>query len=537
MASGGPMMNGDISRSPGQSGTLEETLEQMNILIQENRDLKEALRQTNLTMKERFEGLSVWREKQREERDFLESRLEEARGHMEALTFQNRELSKKLEVDGRTGGALGDLLASNQSAELDALRAQVARLQAEKNDLVAMNSELQLKADQDSRDESFIEVIRVSDGGVDGLNNVCGAERSRRPDLSMTASRLDSEEATVSQLLQSLRNEAQRAERLQAELHSSAVRIRELEERKSNVDESTQTIQAETKEDSGKEEKAASEVENLKSQMMTLFKELQQAQSKLDEAEGMKKNLQDRCREVEQDVATLRAQLVEKQAVQSENDRLKLQLDSMQSQNQMEQRKAGEERNNLAQLKDAYTKLFEDYNELKEEKKKRESQLVQREVADQLQDRLTAAEEALADKQSKIDHMKQEIFQKEKELETISVFQAQAEVYSSDFFAERAAREKLHEERERLAAQLEYVKKQNTHMQEEMDSLCRLSLNEMQRRHMSMGANPHGAGPTLVGRGSDWQHQGNIPEHACPKCNEILPDVDSLQIHIMDCII
>lgn len=40
MASGGPMMNGDISRSPGQSGTLEETLQQMNILIQENRDLK-----------------------------------------------------------------------------------------------------------------------------------------------------------------------------------------------------------------------------------------------------------------------------------------------------------------------------------------------------------------------------------------------------------------------------------------------------------------------------------------------------------------
>lgn len=536
MASGGPMMNGDISRSPSQSGTLEETLQQMNILIQENRDLKEALRQTNLTMKERFEGLSAWREKQREERDFLESRLEEARGRMAALTLENQELSRRMEVEGKNGGALGDLLASNQSAELDALRAQVARLQAEKNDLVAMNSELQLKADQDSHDDSFIEIIRVSDGGVNGVNDVCGSERSRRPDLSMTASRLDSEEVTVSQLLQSLRNETQRAERLQAELQSSAARIRELEERKSNVQESTQTTQAEpeTKEDSGKEEKAASEVENLKSQMMTLFKELQQAQSKLDEAEGMKKNLQDRCREVEQDVATLKAQLVEKQAVQSENDRLKLQLDSMQAQNQMEQRKAGEDRNNLAQLKDAYTKLFEDYNELKEEKKKRESLLVQKEVVDELQDRLTAAEEALAAKQNKIDEMKQEIFQKEKELETISVFQAQAEVYSSDFYAERAAREKLHEERERLAAQLEYVKKQNTHLQEEMDSLGRRSLNEMQKRHV--GGNPHGAGAALVGRGADWQHQGNIPEHACPKCNEILPDLDSLQIHIMDCI-
>lgn len=47
---------------------------------------------------------------------------------------------------------------------------------------------------------------------------------------------------------------------------------------------------------------------------------------------------------MEQDVATLKAQLMEKQVVQSENDRLKLQLDSIQAQNRMEQRKTGEER-------------------------------------------------------------------------------------------------------------------------------------------------------------------------------------------------
>lgn len=52
--------------------------------------------------------------------------------------------------------------SSNQNAELEALRAQVARLQAEKNDLVALNSELQLKAEHDSQDDSFIEIIKVS---------------------------------------------------------------------------------------------------------------------------------------------------------------------------------------------------------------------------------------------------------------------------------------------------------------------------------------------------------------------------------------
>lgn len=51
-----------------------------------------------------------------------------------------------------------------------------------------------------------------------------------------------------------------------------------------------------------------------------------------------------RCREVEQDVVTLKAQLLEKQTVQTENHRLKLQLESMEAQCRVEQRKAGEER-------------------------------------------------------------------------------------------------------------------------------------------------------------------------------------------------
>ncbi|NP_001421408.1 FIP2-like isoform 1 [Salmo salar] len=555
MASSSPMVNGDISRGPSShpghiptTGTLEETLQQMNHLIQENRDLKEALKQTNMSMKERFEGLSVWREKQREEKEFLEGRLDEARGRVEALSSHNQELSMKVEeLEGGEGEGKGQAETANQTAELEALRAQLVRLQAEKSDLVVMNSELQLKTGQGSEDDSFIEIrIAREDTGKDLYHN------ERDPRYDMSVSRHESEELTVSQLLQSLRKETQRVERLQMELQATRSRITELEEKVTNTESSTQTSllpevlspalattacgtepepEEKPQQNSGKE-KAASEVEDLKAQMMSLFSELQQAQSKLDEAEGMKKNLQDRCRDVERDVVTLTAQLVEKQEVQSENDRLKLQVDSMKAQSQLEQRKAGEERTNLTQLKDAYTKLFEDYNELKQESKNREP-LVTKEVGD-LQTRLDAAEKALAAKQQQIDVMKQEIYQKEKELETISVFQAQAEVYSSDFYAERAAREKIHEEKERLFAQLEFVKKQNTQLQDEMDSLGRQSLSDMQRRHMPRGGNMQGA---RGGDAGDWQQQGNIPEQVCPKCNEILPDLDSLQIHIMDCII
>nr|AAH55628.1 Optn protein [Danio rerio] len=436
-------MNGDISHprgsGPGNLGSLEETLQQMNTLIKENRDLKEALKQTNLSMKERFEGLSAWKEKQKEERDFLEQRLEEARTRLNTMDVENEALKNQVRELEKSG-------AECLHTELEALRGQILRIQAEKNDLVAMNSELQLKMGQGSPSNSFIE-IRIA------------------------------------------------------------------------------------------ETNASTEVKNLEDQLLKLCNELKQAQIKLDEAESMKRNLQDRCKDLEQDLGTLKTQLGDKQKVQAENDCLKVQMESLQAAIKLEQKKTQDEKSNLNQLKDAYTKLFEDYSELQEEKKKREG-CVSKDDYDELQTRFATAEKALADKQQKIDEMKMELFQKEKDLETISVFQAQAEIYSSDFYAERAAREKIHEEKERLATQLEYVKKQNSQLQEEMESLGRHSMSEMQRRHVPRGANPQGptAPNNLPGGRGEWQQQ-NIPDHACPKCGEVLPDLDSLQIHIMDCII
>ncbi|TRY55447.1 hypothetical protein DNTS_004882 [Danionella cerebrum] len=290
---------------------------------------------------------------------------------------------------------------------------------------------------------------------------------------------------------------------------------------------------------------ARDEVKNLEDQLLKLCDELKRAQIKLEEAENMKKNLQDRCKDQEQNLSTLKTQLVDKQKVQAENDRLKVQIESLQAAVKLEQKKTLDEKQvervtyvsetNLNQLKDAYTNLSGDFTQLQEENKKKEG-YVSREEYDEIQTRFAMAEKALADKQLKIDEMKMEIFQKETELEQISVFQAQAEIYSSDFYAERAAREKIHEEKERLAAQLEYVKKHNTQLQEEMDSLGRHSMGEMLRRHGTRGANPQGPKPPNHPQGGEWQQQ-NIPEHACPKCGEVLPDLDSLQIHIMDCII
>lgn len=47
----------------------------------------------------------------------------------------------------------------------------------------------------------------------------------------------------------------------------------------------------------------------------------------------------------------------------------------------------------------------------------------------------------------------------------------------------------------------------------------------------------HHLSSLLAGTNSqDWPEQRNISIYSCPKCEEILPDLDTLQIHVMDCI-
>lgn len=48
-------------------------------------------------MKERFEGLSAWKEKQKEERGFLEKRLNEAKQRVQTVDRENELLKKRVQ--------------------------------------------------------------------------------------------------------------------------------------------------------------------------------------------------------------------------------------------------------------------------------------------------------------------------------------------------------------------------------------------------------------------------------------------------------
>lgn len=59
-------------------------------------------------MKERFEGLSAWKEMQKEERDFLEKRLEEAKTKLNTMDAENEMLKKRVEELEKSGAEVSE---------------------------------------------------------------------------------------------------------------------------------------------------------------------------------------------------------------------------------------------------------------------------------------------------------------------------------------------------------------------------------------------------------------------------------------------
>ncbi|XP_063637470.1 optineurin isoform X10 [Pan troglodytes] len=416
--------------------TPEELLQQMKELLTENHQLKEAMKLNNQAMKGRFEELSAWTEKQKEERQFFEIQSKEAKERLMALSHENEKLKEELgKLKGKSERSSEDptddsrLPRAEAEQEKDQLRTQVVRLQAEKADLLGIVSELQLKLNSSgSSEDSFVE-IRMAEGEAEGsvkeIKHSPGPTRTVSTGTSRSAegakNYLEHEELTVRQLLLCLREGNQKVERLEVALKEAKERVSDFEKKTSN----------------------RSEIET--------------------QTEG---------------------------STEKEND---------------------------------------------EEKGPETSEKVDRAVLKELSEKLELAEKALASKQLQMDEMKQTIAKQEEDLETMTILRAQMEVYCSDFHAERAAREKIHEEKEQLALQLAVLLKEN----DAFEDGGRQSLMEMQSRH---GARTSDSDQQayLVQRGAedrDWRQQRNIPIHSCPKCGEVLPDIDTLQIHVMDCII
>nr|XP_015101083.1 optineurin [Vicugna pacos] len=540
--------------------TPHELLQQMRELLIENHQLKEAMKLNNQAMKGRFEELSAWTEKQKEKRLFFETQSKEAKEHLTALSRENEKLKQELgklkEKTERSFQGMGPLWGpqvprAEAEQEAEQLKAQVTRLQAEKADLLGIVSELQLKLSSGGPSEdSFVE-IGMAEGEADvATKEIKTTPRPTRTDSTDTSrsaegtrNYLEFEELTVSQLLLGLREGNQKVERLEIALKEAKERISDFEKKvkdRSEIETQTEGHTEQEKEEEKGTETVGSEVETLSLQVTTLFKELQEAHMKLSEAELMKKRLQEKCQALERKNSATPSELNEKQELVYNNKKLELQVESMRSEIKMEQAKTEDEKVKLATLQLTHNRLLQEYNNaLKtiEELKRRESEKVDKVVLQELNGKLELAEKALASKQLQMDEMKQTIAKQEKDLETMAVLRAQMEVYCSDFHAERAAREKIHEEKEQLALQLAVLLKEN----DAFEDGGRQSLMEMQNRHGARASDADQQAYLVQREAEDrnWlqEQQRNIPIHSCPKCGEVLPDIDTLLIHVTDCII
>lgn len=261
--------------------TPEELLQQMKELLVENHQLKEAMKLNNQAMKGRFEELSAWTEKQKEERLLFEMQSKEVKERLKALTHENERLKEELgkfkeksekPLEDLTGGyryprALEEeveKLKTQVEQEVEHLKIQVMRLRAEKADLLGIVSELQLKLNSGgSSEDSFVE-IRMTEGETEGaMKEMKNCPTPTRTDpISLSNCTEDArscaefEELTVSQLLLCLREGNQKVERLEVALREAKERISDFE-KKANGHSSTEKQTARRadreKEDKGQE--------------------------------------------------------------------------------------------------------------------------------------------------------------------------------------------------------------------------------------------------------------------------------------------
>ncbi|MEE6481560.1 hypothetical protein FKM82_012902 [Ascaphus truei] len=428
------------------------------------------------------------------------------------------------------------------------LKTQVGRLQTEKADLLAIISELQLKLNICSSEDSFVE-IRIAEHEVDEslkegksddgqVNQELIAYRTKT--FGEEKNSLESEEVTVSRLLHSLREETQKVEKLEEELICANERMAQLEkkatdvshtETQTEIDLSDQEIQTEFDMDKAKGNGQAAvafykEIDTLKMQVQSLSKQLQDTSDKLNEAEQLKKRLQEKCMALDERLSENEVDVDERQKLLFSMKKLELQVESMQSEIKMEQSKTQAEKTRLSSLQETYTKQNWEYAELK----RNESEKVPKALVNELLQKLDLSEKALAKKQFQIDEINETVKKYNEALETIGLLRAQIDLYCSDFHAERAARENIHQEKEQLATRLAYMIQENDRLEDEV--LGRQSIGQLQRRHGSTRSMDSNQAPYLVQRGAESNEQ--LP--TCPKCGANMPDIDTLQIHVMDCI-
>lgn len=540
-------------------------------LLGDNQQLREALRRSNLALRQRCEEMEGWQRRTREEREFLSCRFQEARALVERLAQENHSLqglvsgpasssnhccssSQTEDLQGRTvrngpldGPQVGPQVGPQTLDQRERKRVEETDQHTQTTPprslpVEGANDFLQLlKSHKEKLEEGMRELRRKNEElEREREEGEKERERMRRCIDQLRAKVVQAQSSSVTEEVVQHRSEAQ---------HSSDW-YRELEEKLDYLQKSSaqrDRTEALLKQKDKDCAQLAKDCEALKAQATSLLGELNERQSCLEKSEHERKMLEEKL------CSKMKAlQVAERELEQQRKqhhvamDKLLLQTQSLEQALKTERHVVTEEKKKLTQLQHAYTCLFRDYDsKLKTE-------------GGDLCSRLEEAERALALKQDLIDKLKEEVEQQKGSLETVPVLTAQAEIYKGDFLAEREAREKLNQKKEELQDQLTQALAEIDRLKQEATSRARME--QMKLRHLEdfparaplipppQGAFP-GAAFNTAPPATSFRNQGlvpvgdqgaagaeELPDLCCPKCQYQAPDMDTLQIHVMDCI-
>ncbi|XP_019111076.1 NF-kappa-B essential modulator isoform X2 [Larimichthys crocea] len=559
-------------------------------LLGDNQQLREALRRSNLALRQRCEEMEGWQRRTREEREFLSCRFQEARALVERLAQENHSLQGL--VNGPASSS-NHCCSSSQTEDLQGRPARNGPLdgpqtldQREKKQAEEMDQDTQtipprslddensslgstLPSPPTSLSEAWGELMGRENGQpVEGANEFLQLLKSHKEKLEEGMRELrkkndelererdegDKEKEQMRRCIDQLRarvahqasNVTEEVVQHRSEAQHSSDWYRELEEKLDYLQKSSaqrDRTEALLKQKDKDCAQLAKDCEALKAQATSLLGELNERQSCLDKSEHERKMLEEKlCSKMKALQVAERDLEQQRKQHHVAMDKLLLQTQSLEQALKTERHVVTEEKKKLTQLQHAYTCLFRDYDsKLKTE-------------GGDLCSRLEEAERALALKQDLIDKLKEEVEQQKGSLETVPVLTAQAEIYKSDFLAEREAREKLNQKKEELQDQLTQALAEIDRFKQEATSRARIE--QMKLRHLedfSTRPPPQGVFPGATFNTAPpapaFRNQGlgpvgdqgaagaeELPDLCCPKCQYQAPDMDTLQIHVMDCI-
>ncbi|KAM9113135.1 NF-kappa-B essential modulator isoform 3-T3 [Pangshura tecta] len=525
--------------------------EALQRFLAENQDLKEAIRQSNQMLRQRYQEFLRFQATQREEKEFLMLRFREARDVVEKLNAERTEMKCQLEQ------ALWEVEQLKGRQQLSALEKEIP--EPEEADTMTLTQELaeplmapgpetlqllkeQLEQLQEAKQALQAQIQQqVQPPGEAGVRvKEKGVQLERPVELEALQGGGDSgSRRDAAELLQRRLKETEE-ERVGLK-QQLALAQEEMAKLGTRAQEAEQQLQALRKQLELTEDGAS-----VKAQVTSLLGELQESQIRLEACVLEKRDLEEkaqaaaeRCCRLEREAEALHKQ----HSVQM--DQLRMQAQNLETALRVERQGATEEKRKLAQLQAAYHQLFQDYDghvksSLESEKRSQGMEL----HLEELQQQLQQAEEALVAKQELIDKLKEDMEQHKAMLETIPVLKAQADIYKADFLAEREAREKLHEQREDLKEQFEQLRRDYDKLKADANGATWTLMEEMRNRHSegrppvpqpvyNMAPVPFQPLPAAGRRRSIHEEQ---PDFCCPKCQYQAPDMDTLQIHVMDCI-